>query len=164
MKSCCPSCGASGNVPDAYEGRRIRCPRCEKPFVVLPEAHPPPAAELGDGLTLQGADTRKERANDLEPEPAPYRELAAWGQILGGLAHVLLVLGVLGAAVIFFAAVARMGEPSGELVFVAICVGLASALVFVSLKVWAAVLLVAVDAARNVRAVRLRAEGRSEQA
>lgn len=50
MKIHCPHCGVKGSAEDSYAGRKVKCPKCQGIFEVLPEM----ASEITDE-TLSGA-------------------------------------------------------------------------------------------------------------
>jgi hypothetical protein len=46
MKIDCPHCGVHGSVDDALAGRKLRCPKCSKIFLITAES-PPEADDIG---------------------------------------------------------------------------------------------------------------------
>jgi hypothetical protein len=46
----CPTCGHVKNVPDAFDGRRIKCPKCGKAFAVSSQVVRPASANLSSSL------------------------------------------------------------------------------------------------------------------
>jgi hypothetical protein len=40
----CPSCSHKFSVPDKMNGRGVKCPRCESPFIAAAETPPPPSS------------------------------------------------------------------------------------------------------------------------
>jgi len=88
MKISCPHCDSSWSVSDELEGKRIRCRKCDKPFVIAaPE--PPEEEEEQEEETPRPARRDKRRSPKRRSAKAG---IAVWVWIGIGGAFLLLVL------------------------------------------------------------------------
>lgn len=97
----CPNCAARLNVPTAAGGRRVRCPKCNVPFVAQTQAPPPSTpsngglgedlfAGLARGAAVEDPNARRAArdgllaedgaAADIAPAAAPPQEEDPGGQ------------------------------------------------------------------------------------
>ncbi len=68
MKIDCPHCGVHGSVDDSFAGKKLRCPKCSKVFLLAEDILP----EVDDGTSMMG----QEISPDKEP---PISEPVAQG-------------------------------------------------------------------------------------
>jgi hypothetical protein len=161
----CPGCGRSGKIPDSYTGAGARCPKCSTAMDVpdLPGVEPEtidlgievgePAAPNAAWVGPAAAAASGRLARLTQPQPAPGR-LPWYFEFLHLLAMLGVTCGVLisgvGFAVGLFAVVQsypRVSDAGLALVMYSVGAGIA-------LLVVPALILLALDAARTLRAIR----------
>jgi DNA-directed RNA polymerase subunit RPC12/RpoP len=181
MRFNCPSCGAGVSAPEEYAGRSTKCRRCNNPIVVpQPAATRQPSKETPDDVSIKRRTESGKRQFDFseeqeslrhDREPWFYGYLEKYAKILQILGYVIAVGCAVLAAVGFFR-VSLMGmRVSSELGGIG---GIGVMAVFLSFLGWVlslagvvaalllwlvgvAAILLAVDAARNIRAMRMAA-------
>lgn len=125
VQASCPSCHTSYRLADEMEGKRVRCRRCEQPFLV--ERQPEPPSEEPEELDEAEPAPRK-RASRSEPQrrPRPVEDPDNDGEAYAlarprrrrkqkGVSPALLIAGGVGAVVLLVLGVAVgvmvMGNP-----------------------------------------------------
>jgi hypothetical protein len=76
IPTACPSCGKTGRVPDEFQGRKVRCPRCRTRF---PVQVPVVEGEIAEAVALLEEDAVDVAAGvpEEEREVLPLAETAA---------------------------------------------------------------------------------------
>jgi hypothetical protein len=111
----CPSCGHQANVKAGLDGRRLKCPSCQKPFTVSIEGplevEPElPVADLADHAEPEhpshrrsGAKRGRSRPDEDEDEVLPKQKPAKAGAVIAlcaGVGLVVVVAGCLGVGLL----------------------------------------------------------------
>jgi hypothetical protein len=82
----CPACGNRGPVPESYQGRLVRCPRCKGAFQIAAAATNPAAAPSSSAkppaLPPAGGVPPVRRAAPTPPRPAANKEEIIEAEIL----------------------------------------------------------------------------------
>ncbi len=134
MRLVCPSCEAAYNVPDDRLGpgpRRLRCARCAHIWTVMPPppapplgllhpepATPPPANQSWPAPPPLTAETRRPLMvplPDYEDEEEEEAPASHWGVTAAWFASVLLLVGLVVAAVHFQTEIMQVWPPSQRL-------------------------------------------------
>ncbi|MFM7925905.1 MAG: hypothetical protein ACKPJJ_37270, partial [Planctomycetaceae bacterium] len=80
LKIACPACGAGLNLKEELAGRKVRCPRCQQPFVVpqqsavvsdLAELPAEPAVPVSAVRAAAESVSRQKSPGSLLPGPPP---------------------------------------------------------------------------------------------
>jgi hypothetical protein len=67
-------CGSAGRIPDAFLGRKVKCPKCQTPFIVqtslepAPEPPPPPRAARPSRRPAPPPQPAEDELEEVEPE------------------------------------------------------------------------------------------------
>jgi hypothetical protein len=176
MEIRCPICGSTGMIDEANKGRRIKCRSCGKGFIaaetpvsavpllsfVDQDGGPEPEPELGGSLGSQIDFTNPVR---LEPtpikEPWYYTLIDLWGQSFMVLAMLVLGLALLLLMVVLLGAIAQakdvrtaISDLAGVSASLVLAITLPTVFIMILFLTWAAMILILVDLARNVRQMR----------
>lgn len=151
----CPSCGKQFTVPDSARGRRVKCQRCQQPFII-PDSMPPAPSKGSVSPVL----THAPLVIDDSPEPWYYGFLSNFYK---AVLFLTIVLGPLGFA---FGAWTTWSRRSPFESYTTAAVDIAMMLVWFAIYFFAilttiALLFLAVDAGRSLRAIRRELERRA---
>ena len=64
MKMLCPHCGVKGSADDSYQGKTVKCPKCQEVFVAVPDI----VSESQNDLKITPAVARGADESGLEKE------------------------------------------------------------------------------------------------
>lgn len=158
----CKSCGAKLRVPDNAEGQSFKCPKCSNAIRVPPTKGMP---DQDDSEEPEEREPENQESLHLDREPWFYGYLEKYAKILQILSYVLAagcaILATIWFIAVLVGAISTVKVSSGfgvMAIFLAFLgwvlslVGIAAALLL--WLVSAAVILLAVDAARNLRAMK----------
>ncbi|MDB6021521.1 MAG: hypothetical protein JWQ04_1378 [Pedosphaera sp.] len=89
----CPNCGQRIQATDAYSGRQINCPACQKPMVVPPASGAQPASPaMATPPPVPPAQSAPKAPGVQRPMPAAKKSNAKW-ILIGSATGLVLVVG-----------------------------------------------------------------------